>query len=379
MTNLKSEKHIESYTYLDTIILDLKDPRRVSKGNFIYPLNEIFFLVISAVISGTEDWTGIALFGENKLNWLKCFLPYKNGTPSHDVLGKLFARIDVENFQEVFIKWINFISKATDGEVIAIDGKTIRGSGDSNVSNSAIHVVSAFAAKQRLCFGQTIVNEKSNEIVAIPKLLDLLAIQGAVVTIDAMGCQKEIAKKIIETGADYVLMVKGNQKDLKEQVEKIFGLYIDENPDETTDCGHGRVETRKCETLDDLRFLDDKEQWHKLKSVAKICSTRYIKKTEKQTQETRYYISSLAKNSKKMNQIIRSHWSVENTLHWRLDVVFNEDKLSKRKDNSAANFNIISKLAMTLIDKEKSKKISLRKKRLLAAWNDDFRKIILKC
>jgi predicted transposase YbfD/YdcC len=173
----------------------------------------------------------------------------------------------------------------------------------------------------------------------------LLAIQGAVVTIDAMGCQKEIAKKIIETGADYVLMVKGNQKDLKEQVEKIFGLYIDENPDETTDCGHGRVETRKCETLDDLRFLDDKEQWHKLKSVAKISSTRYIKKTEKQTQETRYYISSLAKNSKKMNQIIRSHWSVENTLHWRLDVIFNEDKLTKTKDNSAANFNIISKLA----------------------------------
>lgn len=379
MTNLKSKKCIELYTYLDIVILDLKDPRRVSKGNFIYPLNEIFFLVISAVISGTEDWTGIAMFGETKLNWLRRFLPYENGTASHDVLGKLFARIDVENFQEVFIKWINFISKFTDGEIIAIDGKTMRGSGDSNISNSAIHVVSAFAAKQGLCFGQTVVSKKSNEIVAIPKLLDMLAIQGAVVTIDAMGCQKEIAKKIIKKGADYVLMVKDNQKDLNEQVEKIFELYIDKNSDETIDSGHGRVETRKCEMIDDLRFLDDSEQWYKLKSVIKISSIRYVKKTKKQSQETRYYITSLPKNSKKLNHIIRSHWSVENTLHWRLDVVFNEDKLSKRKDNSAPNFNIISKLAMTLIDKEKSKKISLRKKRLLAAWNDDFREKILNC
>lgn len=379
MTNLKSKKCIELYTYLDVVILDLKDPRRVSKGNFIYPLNEIFFLVISAVISGTEDWTGIAMFGETKLNWLRRFLPYENGTASHDVLGKLFARIDVENFQEVFIKWINFISKFTDGEIIAIDGKTMRGSGDSNISNSAIHVVSAFAAKQNLCFGQTVVSKKSNEIVAIPKLLDMLAIQGAVVTIDAMGCQKEIAKKIIKTGADYVLMVKDNQKDLNEQVEKIFELYIDKNSDETIDSGHGRVETRKCEMIDDLRFLDDSEQWYKLKSVIKISSIRYVKKTKKQSQEIRYYITSLPKNSKKLNHIIRSHWSVENTLHWRLDVVFNEDKLSKRKDNSAPNFNIISKLAMTLIDKEKSKKISLRKKRLLAAWNDDFREKILNC
>lgn len=379
MTNLNSEKHINLYTYLDIAISELKDPRRVKKGNFIYPLNEIFFLVISAVISGTEDWTGIALFGENKLNWLRRFLPYKNGIPSHDVLGKLFARIDIENFQEVFIKWINSISKATNGEVIAIDGKTIKGSGDTNVSNSAIHVVSAFAAKQSLCFGQTVVSEKSNEIVAIPKILDMLAIQGAVVTIDAMGCQKEIARKIIKTGADYVLMVKGNQNELKEQVKNLFELYCDKKPDETINSDHGRVETRKCEMIDDLRFLDDKEQWYKLKSVVRISSTRYIKKTEKETTETRYYISSLPKDSQKMNQIIRSHWRIENTLHWRLDVIFNEDKLAKRKDNSAANFNVISKLAMTLIDKEKSKKASLRKKRLIAAWNDDFREKILKC
>lgn len=378
MANSELKNNIEISTYLDKCICKLKDPRRLTKGNYQYPLNEIFLLVISAVISGTEDWIGIDLFGKAKLNWLRQYLPYKNGTPSHDVLGKLFARIDIENFQDVFIEWVNSISKTTDNEIIAIDGKTIRGSGDSAISNSAIHIVSAFASKQNLCFGQTSVNEKSNEITAIPKLLDLIAIKGAVVTIDAMGCQKDIAKKIIEKGADYTLMVKDNQKELKEQVEKIFELYKDKESDEIISSGHGRVETRKCEMISDLRFLDDKEHWEKLKSVVRISSTRYIKKTKKESEEIRYYITSLLPDSKKMNDIVRSHWSVENNLHWRLDVIFNEDKLSKRKDNSAANFNIICKMAMTLIDKESSKKISLQKKRLIAAWNDNYREKILK-
>lgn len=379
MANLSEpKKHIDKYTCLDKCIVSLKDPRRMSKGNFKYPLKEIFFLVISAVISGTEDWHGIDLFGKAKLTWLRRFLPFKNGTPSHDVLGKLFARIDVENFQEVFIEWINSISETTNGEIIAIDGKTIKGSANSSLPNSAIHIVSAFAAKQNLCFGQTVVDKKSNEIKAIPKILDLLAIKGSVVTIDAMGCQKDIAEKIIQREADYVLMVKDNQKELKNQVEKLFTMYQDKKPDETVSCGHGRVETRKCEMIQDLRFLDEKEQWSKLRSVVKISSTRYSKKEEKESKEIRYYITSLSADSKKMNQIIRSHWSIENNLHWRLDVIFNEDKSTKRKDNSATNFNIISKVAMTLIDKEKSTKESLRKKRLIAAWDDSFREKILK-
>ncbi len=378
MANLYSEKHIENITYIDDCIINLKDPRRVTKGNFLYPLNEIFFLVISAVISGTEDWQGIELFGKSKLNWLKRFLPYNNGTPSHDVLGKLFAKIDTQNFHEVFIEWINSISQSTNGEVVAIDGKTIRGSGDSNIPMSAIHVVSAYAAKQNLCLGQTVVDKKHNEITAIPELLDLLSIKGSIITIDAMGCQKDIANKIIEKEADYVLMVKNNQKELKEQVKKLFELYKLKKPDEAIDSGHGRVETRKCTMIDDLKFLDDKEQWTGLKSIIKIDSTRYIKKEEKETHEIKYYISSLPVNSKELNQIIRSHWSIENNLHWRLDVVFNEDKSTKRKDNSAPNFNIITKIAMTLIDKEKSKKASLRKKRLIAAWDDNYREKILK-
>jgi predicted transposase YbfD/YdcC len=366
-------------TYIDTCIRDLKDPRRVTKGNFIYPLNEIFFLVISAVISGTEDWKGIELFGKSKIDWLKRFLPYENGTPSHDVLGKLFARIDVGNFQAVFIKWINSISKVTCGEIIPIDGKTIKGSGDSGKPNSAIHVVSAYAAKQNLCLGQTVVDKKHNEIVAIPEILELIAVKGCIVTIDAMGCQKKIAKKIIEKEADYVLMVKDNQQELKEQVEKLFELQTDKEPDETIDSGHGRIETRKCEMIDDLKFLDGKEQWHGLNSVVKITSTRFEKKSKNETKEIRYYISSLDKDSERLNSIIRSHWSIENNLHWRLDFTFKEDKQSKKKDNSASNFNIISKIAMTLIDKEKTKNQSLGKKRLLAAWNDEYREKILKC
>jgi predicted transposase YbfD/YdcC len=311
------------------------------------------------------------LFGKAKIDWLRKFLPYEKGTPSHDVLGDLFARIDLQNFESVFIKWINTISEITKGTVISIDGKTIRGSGDSNISNSAVHVVSAYATDQMLCFGQTSVNEKQNEITAIPELLNMLAIKGGVVTIDAMGCQKKIAEKIISKEADYVLMVKDNQQELKEQIEKLFEFYKEPcDVDQTIDSAHGRIENRKCEIIGDLRFFDGKEQWASLQSVVKISSKRYIKKNGKQSSEMRHYITSLHPDSKRLNQIIRSHWGIENNLHWRLDVVFNEDKSSKRKDDSAANFNIITKMAMTLIDREKSAKISMRKKRLKAAWND---------
>ena len=380
MTNLKkAQNHISKSICIDTFISELRDPRRVTKGNFKYPLAEIFFLVISAVISGTEDWQGIALFGKEKIDWLRKFLPYKKGTPSHDVLGDLFARIDVLNFESVFIKWINTISEITNGTIIAIDGKTIRGSGDSDIPHSAIHVISAYATNQMLCFGQTVVDKKQNEITAIPELLDMLAIKGGVITIDAMGCQKKIAEKIIKKEADYVLMVKDNQQELKEQVEKLFEHYKEScDEDQTIDSGHGRVESRKCEMIGDLRFLDDKDQWKGLRSIVKISSKRYIKKKEIETSEIRYYITSLRPDSERLNQIIRSHWGIENNLHWRLDVIFNEDKSSKRKDNSAANFNIISKMAMTLIDREKTAKASMGKKRLKAAWNDNYRELLLK-
>lgn len=380
MTNSKkAKKDIKTSICLHDFISELKDPRRVAKGNFKYPLVEIFFLVISAVISGTEDWQGIAMFGKEKLRWLRKHLPYENGTPSHDVLGDLFARIDINEFQSVFTKWVNSISEITNGAVIAIDGKTIKGSGDSNISKSALHIVSAYAIKQKLCFGQVVVDKKENEITAIPELLNILAIKGGVVTIDAMGCQKKIAGRIINKEADYVLMVKDNQAELKQQVEKLFSHYKPPcAQDETIESGHGRIEKRRCEMIGDLRFLDGKEDWPALKSVIKVSSLRYVKKKGTEASETRYYITSLKPDAKSLNQIIRSHWGIENNLHWRLDVVFNEDRSSKRKDNSASNFNLISKMAMTLIDKEKTEKASMKKKRLKAAWNDSYRDTVLK-
>jgi predicted transposase YbfD/YdcC len=378
MANLNTQKSIYLNVFED-YFSTLQDPRRTTKGHFYYPLNEILFLVISAVISGAEEWTAIELFGDSKLDWLKRFFPYNHGVPSHDVLGKLFSRLDPGKFNECFIKWVNTISELTLGEVVAIDGKTICGSAEGGTNKSAFHVVSAYAAGNRLCLGQVTVDQKQNEIVAIPQILDLLAIKGCIVTIDAMGCQKEIANKIIQAGADYILMVKDNQKELKSQVEKMFRLDKDCKNDQTTDADHGRVETRKCEAISNLTFMDDKEQWPEIKSVVRVTSERYTKQTGKTSNETRYYIASVEANPAKLNHAIRSHWSVENNLHWMLDVVFDEDKLLKKKDNSPINFNMILKIALALLEKEDSLNVSKKRKRLKAALDDSYREKVLNC
>jgi predicted transposase YbfD/YdcC len=242
----------------------MQDPRRTHKGHFYYPLDEILFLVIAAVVSGAEEWVSIQAFGKAKLEWLRRFFPYKRGIPSHDVLGKLFTRLDPVGFNECIMAWVNSVSGLTGGEVVAFDGKSICGSSRADQPHSAIHVVSAYATQSRVCLGQIGVGQKENEIVAIPQMLELLAIKGCIVTIDAMGCQKEIARKIITEKADYILMVKDNQEELKRQVEKIFRLQGSCPCDQTTDAGHGRVETR-------------------------------------------YYITSLEADPGKLNQAIRSH------------------------------------------------------------------------
>jgi predicted transposase YbfD/YdcC len=374
-----AKKPIEHNVLFEMLFSGLQDPRRTNKGHFYYPLNEILFLVISAVISGAEEWTSIQIFGDAKLGWLRKYFPYKNGIPSHDVLGKLFSRLDPTKFSECFMRWVGTISELTHGEVIAIDGKTICGSAEAGKVNSAFHVVSAYAAENRLCLGQVTVDQKQNEIVAIPEILDLLEIKGCIVTIDAMGCQKEIANKIVQGKADYILMVKDNQKELKTQVEKMFRLEKDCKKDETTDAGHGRVETRMCETIGNLTFMDDKEQWPSLKSVVRVTSQRYMKQTGATSIESRYYITSLGADPVKLNHAIRSHWRVENNLHWMLDVIFNEDKLLKKKDNSAINFNIVLKVALSLLEKESSLKVSKKRKRLNAALDDSYREKVLKC
>lgn len=377
MANQNSKTSIEHSNLLKKHFSTLEDPRRTNKGHFYFPLDEILFLVLAAVISGFGDWTSIQIFGNAKLDWLRHFFPYTHGIPSHDVIGKLFSRLDPIKFNECFINWVNSISELTNGEVVAIDGKTICGSGDADKVHSAFHVVSAYAAGNQLCLGQVTVDQKQNEIVAIPEILDLLSIQGCIVTIDAMGCQKEIASKIIEAKADYALMVKDNQKELKLQVEKMFRLQKDCPKAETLDFGHGRIETRICHVINDLTFLDDKDQWLGLRSVAQVTSQRCIKKTGATSEEVRFYISSLNVDPVKMNYVVRSHWAVENKLHWMLDVVFNEDKSLKKKDNSPVNLNIITKIALALIEKEQSFKASKKGKREKAALDDKYREKIL--
>jgi len=357
---------------------EMKDPRRTNKGNYYYPLDEILFLVISAVISGADGWTSIEVFGKAKLIWLREFFPYEHGIPSHDVLGKLFARLSAKEFTSCFTNWVNSISDLTDGEVVAIDGKTIRNSNDDSCSKSAIHLVSAYASDNKVCLGQESVHEKSNEITAIPKLLEILTLNGCVVTIDAMGCQKKIAKKIISKKADYILMVKDNQKNLKIQIEDSFKTKKIKASNTATDFGHGRIETRTCDVIDDLSLIKKRKDWENIQSIVRISSHRMNKKTQKESTEQRYYISSAKADAAKLNLSIRSHWGIENQLHWNLDVIFKEDTSLKKKGDSPMNFNIITKIALTLIEREKSTKMSKNSKRLKAALDDKYRTKIFK-
>ena len=372
-------KKQQNHPIFNNYFNSLQDPRRTNKGNFFYPLQEIIFLAISAVVSGADSWTMIHEFGKSKLTWLRKFYPYEKGIPSHDVIGKLFAKLEHEEFSKSFTNWINSISSYTDGEVVALDGKTIRKSNNKNKFQTAFHVVSAYASENNLCLGQTIVDEKSNEITAIPELLKVLELKGCIVTIDAMGCQTDIARDIIKQKADYLLMVKGNQQNLKEQVEKLFDKTKIDDSNIQIDSGHGRVETRTCDIITDLRFLDDKEKWDSLTSIVRINSERYDKASSKTSTETRYYITSANKNAEQINQIVRKHWAIENNLHWSLDVLFKEDASLKKNGNSAINYNIILKLALAMLEKEKSKKASKPVKRLTAALDDKYRERILKC
>ena len=364
-------------TYFEHNFSTLKEPRRTTKGNLLYPLEEILFLTISAVICGYTAWTSIEEFGKLKLPWLRKFYPYKNGIPSHDAISDLFSILDPKEFGSCFMSWIQNISDITDSEVVALDGKTIRGVGSSS-RKYPIHIVSAFCTKNSICLAQQTVNDKSNEIIAIPQLLDLIAIKGCIVTIDAMGCQKEIAKKVRSKGADYILQVKDNQKELKEQIEKIFNRNTARTLDVQHDIGHGRAETRECTLINDLTFLDGKEPWKDIKGIARIKSTRYIKKTGAESHYFRYYITSLSSDAEKVNKSIRSHWAIENNLHWNLDVIFKEDGQLKRKGNSAENFNIISKVALGLIVNEDTPKKTKPLKMLKASLDDSYREKIMK-
>jgi len=342
----------------------------------MYPIEELLFLAISALVCGINDWQKTVIFGDQKLEWLRKYFPYKNGICSPDTFERLFSAIDVTQFEECFRNWVNDISKLSQGEVIAIDGKTMRGSYDIAKGTNAQHIVSAYATQAHLSLGQEVVNQKSNEITAIPELLNLLSINGCVVTIDAMGCQHKIATKILDKNADYILAAKLNQKDLHEQIEKVFGLTRIADTDTNIDTGHGRVETRKCCVINDLTFLDGKEKWDGIKSIVKIETERYNKTTQLTNKEMRYYISSLNDSASIFNQNIRSHWAIENNLHWMLDVSFGEDQSRRRLKNHAVNYNIMAKTALGLL-KNSPQKIPISHKKQKAILNDDFRAKIL--
>ena len=362
----------EALVFLD-YFTDLPDPRQ--QGKVVYPLGEVLLLCLLAVLAGAETFADIARFGEKKLSLLRRFLPFRDGTPAHDHLGDIFAVLDAEAFQSCFVSWVASLSGAP-ADVIAIDGKTSRRSYQKKGAKEAIHMVSAFATRQRLVLGQTKVAEKSNEIIAIPKLLDMLEIEGAIVTLDAMGCQREIAKKIIDKKADYVLALKGNQGSLREDVE-LFAAEQKSNGfkdtkvsrHETVDGDHGRIETRAYTVIHDIAWLQERHNWPGLKSVVMVESTREI--GDKTERETRFYITSLVLAAHLIGPVIRSHWAVENSLHWVLDMIFRDDECRVRKDHAPANFTTLKHMAHNLMRLAPGKD-SLRLKRKVAAWDDEF-------
>ncbi|MEI8313751.1 MAG: ISAs1 family transposase [Verrucomicrobiota bacterium] len=362
----------EGLVFLD-YFRDLPDPRQ--PGKVVYPLDEVLLLSLLAVLAGAEAFTDIARFGMKKLDLLRRFLPFRDGTPAHDHLGDIFATLDAEKFQQCFVSWVA-AQTGVAADVIAIDGKTVRRSGHKKGGKAAIHMVSAFAARQRLVLGQVKVAEKSNEIVAIPRLLDMMSIEGAVVTIDAMGCQREIAKKIIDKKADYVLALKGNQGSLREDVE----LFVAEQKakgfqdttisrDQTVDGDHGRIETRTTTVIHDVAWLQERHDWPGLKGIVVVESIREI--DGKAEYETRFYLTSLVLLAVQLGLIVRSHWAVENSLHWVMDMTFRDDECRVRTDHAPANFTTIKHMAHNLLRRAPGKD-SIRLRRKVAAWDDDF-------
>jgi predicted transposase YbfD/YdcC len=370
------ELAIDGGAFAETVVFlsyfkDLPDVRQ--RGKVMYPLAEVLLLCLLAVLAGAETVTDIARFGEKKLDLLRRLRPFAAGTPAHDHLGDILATLDAEAFQRCFVAWVAALIGVPEG-VVAIDGKTVRRS--KGAAKEAIHMVSAFAARQRLVLGQVKVADKANEIVAIPKLLDMLAIEGAVVTLDAMGCQRAIAQKIVDKKADYILALKGNQGALRKDVE----LFVAEQKArdfkdttisraETVDADHGRIETRAVTVIHDIEWLQEQHAWPGMKSVVIVESTREISgKTER---ETRFYITSLVLLANQLASLVRDHWAVENSLHWVLDMVFRDDECRLRTDHAPANFTTLKHMALNLIRRAKTKD-SIRLRRKVAAWDDEF-------
>ncbi len=356
---------------------EIEDPRVERTKRHL--LIDLITLTLCAVIGGAETWEDIELYGNCKYKWFKKFLKLPNGIPSHDTFNRVFARLDPEQFQKCFLNWVKSISSLVEGEIVAIDGKTLRHSYDKSDNKKAIVMVSAWAQQQGLVLGQRKVDGKSNEITAIPQLLKVLYLKGAIVTIDAIGCQKEIVSTIIDKEAHYVIALKKNQGGLYQRVEELFqeALLLEKVGDQYSnyipeDSGHGRTEIRNYQVLNNIQDLvDPSGEWKKLNSVA--CVQYYRKlKNGKTKLETRYFITDLSDSAQQLSQCIRGHWSIENQLHWVLDVAFHEDNSRIRKDNAPENLAIIRHIALNLLKQDKTKKGSIRNKRNRAGWDNDY-------
>ena len=355
--------------------VELEDPR--IGRNRRHKLIDIVVLTVCAVISGCETWEDIQDYGDFKLEWLKRFLELPHGIPSHDTIRRLFIRLDPQSLQRCFFSWVEAVREQTDGDVVAIDGKTLRRSGDRASSKMPIHMVSAWAAANGMVLAQVKTGEHSNEITAIPALLDLLKVKGCIVTIDAEGCQIDIAKKIRDKRADYVLAVKGNQPGLLEQIKDFFDDVTDEDIAEPwlekyhdVDKGHGRVEIRECYHSDEIAALPRVKQFAGAKSIAMVRGTRII--GEKRTTQLRYFISSIEMDAERLAHAVRTHWSVENGLHWTLDMSFREEDSRMREGHSAENFAMMRRMALSIMKRDTHSKRSLKGRRRMCSYHDKY-------
>ena len=357
---------------------DLEDPRIERSKR--HGLLDIITIAICAVICGADSWVYVEMFGKSKEDWFRSFLDLPNGIPSHDTFGDVFSRLNPDRFQECFMEWSQAVADLLPGEVVAIDGKTVRRSHDKRAGQQAIHLVSAWAAANTLTLGQVKTDQKSNEITAIPRLLELLELNGCIVTIDAMGCQKEIAQRILDRGADCLLAVKENQGRLYQDVRDLFDgaeeLGWDGVPYDyatTLNKGHGRIERRECWAISDpscLGYLSTGGDWPGLRSVVKVVGRRETDKGI--TVQPRYYISSLDVSAERLLEAVRAHWSIENSLHWSLDVTFREDQSRVRKDHGPQNMATLRQISHNLLKRETSLKVGIQGKRLQAGWREDY-------
>jgi predicted transposase YbfD/YdcC len=365
-----------------THFADLPDPRidRAKRHDLL----AIVTIALCAVVCGADSWVEIERFGRNKEAWLRTFLALPHGIPSHDTFGRVFAALDPGAFETCFLGWVQtLVGSAPNG--LALDGKTLRRSHDRASGRAALHLVSAWATEQGLVRGQVAVDGHANELVAIPAVLDALAVEGAVVTIDAMGCQTDLAGRIVGRGGDYVLALKDNQPTLHELVADHFALVAADGPDGlahddaiSLDKGHGRLEIRQCRASDDpalLAWLDPERTWPRLRSVAAVTGERRVGASV--SRETRYYLSSLPADATAIAAAVRGHWRIENQLHWALDVAFREDDCRVRVGHAAENFAVLRRIALNLLRREPTAKVGLKAKRLMAGWDDAYLRKVL--